>query len=445
MGEIPGSIRDDSPNKDKTMTKNQQPVTAVVVGAGGRGWTYSLFAKEHPDRLKIVGAAEPKEYNRTRVAQGHNLPASNVFTDWRELAAQPKMADAAIICTQDAMHVEPAIAFAKLGYAILLEKPMAPSEEECARIVQAAKEAGVLFGVCHVMRYTHYTQKLKELVDSGLIGDVVNIQHLEPVGYWHQAHSFVRGNWRNEQESSFMLLAKSCHDLDWISYVMGSQCLSVSSFGTLKHFRKAEKPVEAGDATRCLHCAFEPKCPYSAKKIYLGRLENGNPGWPVSVVDPEPAVDSLTAALETGPYGRCVYECDNDVVDNQVVNMLFAGGKTASFTMTAFNQAAHRKTHIFGTRGELYGDGETIEHFDFLTDQTSVIDTNVDDGTQLGGHGGGDYGLMNRFVAAVCENNQKLILSGADESLESHRMVFAAERARLNNTVENLAGPVSGD
>lgn len=426
------------------MSATQHPVTAIVIGAGGRGMTYSQFAKAFPERLKIVGTAEPRTWNRQYMTETYNLPAENVTIDWRELASRPRFADVAIIATQDAMHLEPAIAFARLGYHILLEKPMAPNEEDCQKIVAAAKESNVIFGVCHVLRYTRYTQTLKSLLDSGVIGEVVSLQHLEPVGYWHQAHSFVRGNWRNQEESSFMLLAKSCHDLDWIRYIMGERCLSVSSFGSLKHFKKAEKPAKAGDATRCLHCAYEPECPYSAKKIYLGRLERGETGWPVSVLTPEPTFESVTAALETGPYGRCVYECDNDVVDNQVVNMLFEGGKTASFTMTAFNKAAHRKTRIFGTRGEIYGDGQYIEIFDFLTDQTRVIDTeatssDADGGVAvLGGHGGGDYGLMDHFVAAVCANDRGLILSGPDESLETHRMVFAAEQARLDNTVVNL-------
>lgn len=420
------------------MSPNTKTVTAVIAGAGGRGTNYSLFAIEHPDRLKITGVAEPKAFNRQRMVETHAIPAENVFTDWRDMASRPRMADAVIIATQDAMHVEPAIAFAKLGYAILLEKPMAPSEAECQRIVQVVKENNNIFGVCHVMRYTGYTQKLKELVDSGLIGDVVSMQHLEPVGYWHQAHSFVRGNWRNEQESSFMLLAKSCHDLDWISYIMGEPCLSLSSFGALKHFRKEEKPAAAGEAKRCLHCAYEPDCPYSAKKIYLGRLAVGHTGWPVDVLTPEPTVESVTEALEHGPYGRCVYECDNDVVDHQVVNMLFANNKTASFTMTAFNQAGHRKTRIFGTRGELYGNGVTIEHFDFLTDQRQLIETVQMDSSILGGHGGGDYGLMDRFVSAVCAGDPGLILTGPDESLESHRMVFGAEQARRQHKVVDL-------
>jgi len=421
------------------MTQTDRTVTAVVVGAGGRGMGYSIFAKEFPERLKIVGVAEPKDYNRNWMVENHHLPEEYMFKDWQELAQKPRLADAVIIATQDTMHAEPAIAFAKQGYAILLEKPMAPNEADCLRIAQAVRETKVLFAVCHVMRYTAYTQALKNLVVSGLIGDVVSLQHLEPVGYWHQAHSFVRGNWRNEKESSFMLLSKSCHDLDWIRYIMGDKCLSVSSFGALKHFKKSQKPAEAGSATHCLSCAYEPQCPYSAKKIYLGFLARGDTGWPVNVVTPQPTFASVTAALESGPYGRCVYECDNDVVDHQVVNLWFEHEKSATFTMTAFNQAGHRKTRIFGTRGELYGNGETIEHFDFLTDQSRVISTATADASILGGHGGGDYGLMDRFVTAVARNDASYILSGVDESLESHRMVFAAEWARKERQVVDLS------
>jgi predicted dehydrogenase len=420
------------------MSTGNQPVTAIVIGAGGRGMNYATFALSHPDRLKIVGVAEPKQWNREQMVSAHSIPPENVSADWRTLAARPRFADAVIVATQDSMHVDPAVAFANLGYSMLLEKPMAPNEADCHRIVEAVKQKDILFGVCHVMRYTGYTQALKKVIDSGAIGEIVNIQHLEPVGYWHQAHSFVRGNWRNEQESSFMLLAKSCHDLDWILYIMGEPCQSISSFGSLKHFKKSEKPQAAGSAVRCLTCAYEPQCPYSAKKIYLGRLAQGETGWPVNVLHPEPTVASITTALENGPYGRCVYECDNDVVDNQVVNMLFSGGRTATFTMTAFNQQRDRQTRIFGTRGEIYGDGSKITVFDFLTDSVTVHDTEAGDSSILGGHGGGDYGLMDHFVAAVCENDKNRILSGADESLLSHRMVFAAERARHENSVVNI-------
>jgi predicted dehydrogenase len=420
------------------MSDQAKQVTAVVVGAGGRGMGYARFAQEQPNRLKIVGVAEPLKWNREKMKQEYNIPPEYVFESWQQLADRPKIADAVLICTQDAMHTDPAVAFADLGYAMLLENPMAPTADDCRRIVSAVKRNRTLLAVAHVMRYTRYTQALKKVISSGVIGDIVSVQHLEPVGYWHQAHSFVRGNWRNEKESSFMLLAKSCHDLDWLRYIVNKPCKSVSSFGSLKHFRKESKPTAADDAVRCLDCAFEPKCPYSAKKIYLGRLQEGLTGWPVNVLVPNPTIENVTETLKNGPYGRCVYECDNDVVDHQVVSLWFDDDVSAVFTMTAFNQAGHRKTRVFGTLGEIYGNGETLEIFDFLTDESRIIDTATSDSSILGGHGGGDYGLMDSFVNAVASEDANLILSGADESLETHLMVFAAEQARHSHSVVDL-------
>ena len=418
----------------------KKPVSLLIIGAGGRGKGYAAFAQEHPARVKISGVAEPRADYRQYMVDTYHLPSEHVFDDWKAAAEKPQFADAVIISTQDAMHVEPAMAFAERGYAILLEKPMAPNEEDCMKIVEAVKRHGTLFAVCHVMRYTQYTQAFKKLIDSGAIGEIVSLQHLEPVGYWHQAHSFVRGNWRNEKESSFMLLAKSCHDLDWIRYIVDRACLSVSSFGNLKHFRKEEMPAGASD--RCLTCQVEANCPYSGKKIYLKMVENGYTFWPVDVLAFNPSLETITEALRTGPYGRCVYACDNDVVDHQVVNMLFQGGGTATFTMTAFTEQSHRKTRVFGTRGELCGDGVEIVQYDFLTDEKKTINTAAMDGSILGGHGGGDYGLMDRFIQAVAEGKQDIVLSGPDESLETHRMVFAAERARKEHRVVDLVKAV---
>jgi len=420
------------------MNAEIRPVTVVVIGAGGRGMGYAQFAQAYPDRLKIVGVAEPRDWYRTQMADTYIIPKDNVFTDWKQAANREKFADAVLICTQDSMHVEPAVAFANLGYAILLEKPMAPSPEECIRIVNAVKKNQVLFAVAHVMRYTNFSRVLKSVLDSGTIGDIVTFQHLEPVGYWHQAHSFVRGNWRNEAESSPMLLAKSCHDLDWIRFMIGARCCSLSSFGSLRHFKKSEKPAAAENAVRCLDCQYERECPYSAVKIYMGRVKHGDLGWPVNVLTPEPDEATVLEALHSGPYGRCVYECDNTVVDHQVVNFWFEGDTSAVFTMTAFNKADHRKTRIFGTRGEIFADGSKITIFDFLSDQTQVIDSLAGDSSILGGHGGGDYGLMDAFVSAVSQNDPEKILSGPDESLETHLMVFAAEKSRLEHKIIDL-------
>ncbi len=314
---------------------------------------------------------------------------------------------------------------------------MAPTADECRRIVESALKNKVIFAVCHVLRYTDYTQKLKSLLSEGAIGRVINIQHLEPVGYWHQAHSFVRGNWRKQADSTFMLLAKSCHDLDWIRYIMGAECTRISSFGSLVHFREQQRPE--GAAERCLDCTIESTCPYSAKKIYHGRVLNGETGWPVDVITDDVTEEGVLQALQQGPYGRCVYACDNDVVDHQVVNLEFADSCTASFTMTAFTEATHRRTRLFGTHGEIEANGAEIDIFDFHRDEHSVIDVSASDATILGGHGGGDARLIESFVRAVGERNSDLVLSGPKETLETHMMVFAAEQSRIENRVVSIA------
>ncbi len=414
------------------------PVAIAVIGAGSRGTGYAEYALEHPDKAQIAGVAEPRDFYRDSLAKAHKIPAGNVFKDWRQAAEKPKFADAVIIATQDRDHADPAVAFAQKGYHILLEKPMAPTEADCRRIVKAVEGKGIVFAVCHVMRYTVYTRELKSVLDSGRIGKIVSMQHLEPVGYWHQAHSFVRGNWRNEAETSFMLLSKSCHDIDWIRYVMGKPCRRVSSFGSLYHFKKEEKPKEAGTARRCTECAYEPKCPYSSLGIYMKRVEKGRFHWPVEVLTTDHTKAGVEKALREGPYGRCVYECDNDVVDHQVVNLEFSGGETVAFTMTAFTEQSDRRTRIFGTRGQITGDGRNIEIYDFLTQAKETIDVESLPGDITGGHGGGDTGLMSSFVSAVAANDPGKVLSGPQEPLESHLMVFAAERARREGKTLSL-------
>ncbi|WP_328924466.1 Gfo/Idh/MocA family oxidoreductase [Streptomyces sp. NBC_00190] len=257
-------------------------ITLAVVGAGERGTGHARWALAHPERATVVAVAEPRKARRERFAADHALGAGTAVDDWRVLAARGRVADAVLICTLDREHLEPVLAFAALGYHIMLEKPMALTEDECRRIVAAVEAAGVILSVGHILRYTPYTRALKHVLDSGRIGDVVSVQHLEPVGFWHQAHSFVRGNWRREDQASSMLMAKSCHDLDWLQYVLGRPPVRVSSFGRLSHFRPGNRP--AGAADRCLDCAVEDTCPYSAKRDYGDRLAQGRHGWPLSVL-----------------------------------------------------------------------------------------------------------------------------------------------------------------
>jgi predicted dehydrogenase len=410
-------------------------VTLALVGAGLRGQTYARHAVA-TGRGRVVAVAEPDPHRRAAVAAEFRIPADRVYAGWAELAAAGRLADAAIVATQDRLHLAPAVALADLGYHLLLEKPMAPTEAEATEIAAAAVRNGVILAVCHVLRYTPYTKLVKGLLDEGRIGRLVSVEHLEPVGWWHHAHSFVRGNWRREDESGPMLLTKSCHDIDWLVYLFGRLPERVSSFGSRTHFRASERPEGAAD--RCLDCPVEPTCPYSAKRRYLDALADPEQHfWPLGAVTAEPTEQAVLHALRTGPYGRCVYGADNDVVDHQVVLMEFAGGVTCSFTMSAFTPMEQRHTRLMGTHGYLDGDGSRLRYVDFRTGAETTIESGPD---HADGHGGGDLGLVEAFLAAVAAGDPSLVSSDAAQSLASHRVVWAAERARHAGEVVRLTG-----
>lgn len=413
-------------------------VTLALVGAGIRGQSYARHAVAS-GAGRLVAVAEPDPGRRAAAAREFGIPGTRVYAGWAEMAADGRLADAAIVATQDRDHAAPAIALAGQGYHLLLEKPMAPTEAEAAAITRAAERAGVMLAVCHVLRYTPHTRTLKSLLEEGRIGRLVSVQHLEPVGWWHQAHSFVRGNWRRSDTSAPMLLTKCCHDVDWLMYLFGRAPVRVSSFGGLTHFRPEDAP--AGAAGRCLDCPVEPSCPYSAKRLYLGCL--GDPRrefWPLSAVTEDRTEEGVLQALRTGPYGRCVYACDNDVVDHQVVTMEFADGATCSFTMSAFTPMDHRRTRLLGTHGYADSDGRTIRLVDFRTGAEESLDATAAGGpSAAGGHGGGDEGLTSAFLRAVAGSDPTALTSDAATSLASHRVVWAAERARTTGTVVTLA------
>jgi predicted dehydrogenase len=412
-------------------------VTLALVGAGLRGQTYARHAVAG-GRGRVVAVAEPDPRRRAAAAAEFQIPPRQVYADWADLAAAGKLADAAVIATQDRMHRDPAVRLAGLGYHILLEKPMAPTEPEAAEIAAAAARAGVIFAVCHVLRYTPYTRMVKRLVAEGRIGQLVSVQHLEPVGWWHHAHSFVRGSWRREDVSGPMLLTKSCHDIDWLVHVVGAVPTRVSSFGSLTHFRAAERPPGAAD--RCLDCPLETTCPYSAKRLYLDCLADSDRHfWPLGAVTSEFTEAAVLAALRTGPYGRCVYASDNDVVDHQVVNLEFPDGATGTFTMSAFTPMEHRQTRLMGTHGYLEGNGRTVRYVDFRTGREETFDSAAEGGpSAAGGHGGGDEGLTAAFLAAVAAGDPSLLSSDAAESLATHRVVWAAERSRHSGETVRL-------
>ncbi len=415
-----------------------KPVTVLIVGAGSRGSIYADWMDKVSVPAKVVAVAEPRAERRELLARQHGLAAENVFDRWdAPLERAGKIADAVIITTPDHLHVEPACAYAERGYHMILEKPMAPTADGCRQVAAAVRKAGVMSCIGHVLRYAPYTRKLIEVLRAGAIGQVLDVQHLEPVGYWHQAHSFVRGNWGNQSRSSFMLLSKSCHDLDWLAYVVGSHPRRVSSFGTLSHFKAENAP--AGSAQRCLDCPadVEAACPYSAKRVYFAMLERGVKGWPLDVLTTDLTPAGLERALRETPYGQCAYRCDNDVVDHQVVNIEFDGAQTGVFTMTAFSRAnMFRQTRIFGTRGEIFTDGRRVEVYDFVTEKVTTYEVAGLEGSQQ--HAGGDQALLEAFLGAVANNDPARIVTDAEETLATHLAVFAAEQARLEGRVVEI-------
>ena len=407
-----------------------RPVTIALAGTGSRGNTFASFAQQYPDRARIVVVADPRAGRRDALADQLGVAADRRFNDWRELVASPRFADAVIVTTPDREHVGPACRFAELGYHVLLEKPIAPTRAECIEVIDSIEKAGVIFAVCHVMRYTAYTDTVKDVVAKGRLGQLVGIEHLEPIGWWHFAHSYVRGNWRRSDQAGPSILTKCCHDLDWLRYIVDRPAVAVSSWGGLHHFTATNRP--AGAADRCLDCAVEPDCPYSAPRLYLGCLGDAErERWPLSVVTTDLTEPGVRRALRDGPYGRCVYACDNDVADHQVVTIEFEGGVTATLTMSAFTPAGRRRTRIMGTRGFLEGDGQHLTLTDFVTGEVESFDLVVGGGGAAGGHDGGDFGVMSAFLDAVSAGDRSLVRSGPRESLESHLMAFAAERSRL--------------
>ena len=424
-----------------------EPVTVAIIGCGQRGKGYAQYALTHPERCKVVAVAEPRAEPRKRFVQAHLIDQTLVFKSWEDLANASeetfntigrRLADAVIIAVQDNLHLKVATAFARQGYHILCEKPMATTLEECIAMEQAIKKANVIFGMGHVLRYSPYSKEITEIVRSGSLGRLINIVQVEPVGYYHFAHSYVRGNWRKESESCFSLMTKSCHDIDIICHWLSPATpVRVSSFGSLQHFRKESKPAEAGDATRCMDCPMEKECEYSAKKIYLDRVSRGSTGWPVStIVDDIPDIENVKSVLKTGPYGRCVYESDNDVCDHQVVQMEFTGGSTASFTMVAFTSAiCDRQSRFHFAHGEIIGDMDTFTVTDFRKG-TKKVHRPIH---EPGGHGGGDLGLIRAFVDAVRTGNQELLGTNVEEVLKSHLTVFAAELSRKEGRVVDCA------
>ncbi|XP_076042801.1 putative oxidoreductase YteT isoform X2 [Oratosquilla oratoria] len=373
----------------------------------------------------------------------HGVPEHRCFNSWEDLLEEDRFADCVLICTLERDHMG-AVPLAHKGYHILLEKPMAVTLEDCRAIYKASKDADIIMSVCTVLRYLPIVGKMRDLILSGVIGEVVNVNLVSPIAFWNFAHAFVRGNMANTERSAFLALSYGCHDLDLVSFLVDTRCIRVSSFGSLVHFRKDKKPEGAG--SRCLECDIERSCPYSARRIYLDPKPTG-PKYPVGAVcrEREPKetyLERVEQALREGPYGKCVYDLDNDVCDNQVIYLEFENGATASLTLVGpTEELLRRQLRIHGSKGQLMWDGNPqnpVRHFDFLTQKVNEHTSSIEVDSSVWDHGGADYFTIKAFVDAVAENNKDYIYSGPEEALASHLLSFAAEDSRKTGCVVTI-------
>jgi predicted dehydrogenase len=419
-----------------------KPIEAVMIGAGSRGYyAYGPYALQHPDEIRFTAIVEPHDERRRRFAQAHDVPPERQFRTWQELYARDRIADALVNCTLDRMHLESTLPALEQGYDVLLEKPMSNTLAGNVKLVQTAEKQGRLLMICHVLRYTAFFSTLHDILASGRLGRIITVEHRENVVYWHMAHSYVRGNWRSSELESPMILAKCCHDLDILYWNLGP-VIRINSFGSLIHYRPENAPP--GATERCTDgCPVADDCPWYAPRLYL--RDDDYTGWPISVISEDTGLAARRRALESGPYGRCVYHCDNDVVDHQTVNMEFESGTTGVLFMHGHSHAENRTMRYDGTRATLrgkfgYGYGDTIEVHDHLTGRIEQVD--IEAGAS--GHGGGDEGIMAAFVQALRNPGEAMpVLSAANvttarHSLESHLMAFAAEEARVEGSIVRM-------
>ena len=414
----------------KTETTLSRPVRIVVIGAGNRAHKYLEYARRNPEQLRLAAIVEVNDLRRRAMADAFGLPDKYCYAHYDDFFAEGLDADMVLISTPENAHFDPAVKAIDAGYHVLLEKPIAQRLDECREIARRARRRGVLVGVCHVLRYHPYFAKIRELVASGRLGHVVSVNHTASVGLDRATHSYVRGIFRRESEANPILLAKCCHDIDFLLWLTGSHCRRLSSFGSLRWFRAENAPAQS--AARCIDCPVEKQCPYSAVDLYYNRRD-----WISNFDIPAGATleEVILRELRSGDYGRCVFRCDNDVVDHQIVSMEMDNDVTISFSMDAFTLGDQRETPIRLTHGEIAGDERTLRVRKFRGGEERVYD--FSGLLEKPFHAGADLLLIEDFVDTLSRREHRFRTAIAN-SVESHRSCFEAERSRLTGQTVTL-------
>lgn len=424
---------------------NKKPVTAIIVGAGHRAMVYSKLALTNPELLKIVGVADPNPIRRKQCMEKFGFSEDMCFENADELAKKGKLADTIINGTMDEQHIETAVPLLNCGYDMLLEKPFAVNEEEMRELVDCAKKNNSKVMICHVLRYTPFYYGIKKRIVDGEIGDIINIQTNEHVSYHHLSTSYVRGKWANSDKChTSMLLAKCCHDLDIIMWMMAeTKPTQISSIGSKYQFKPENAPKGAG--TICMKdCPLVDTCVYSTKRLYIDHPDR----WAFYVWDAlegieNPTIeDKIKLMKSDSPYARCMYKCDNNVVDHQSVLINFASGATATHNMVGGSSEPRRNIHIIGTKGEIFGNFEESKFYVSKIDPSpdahngecriEEVDLNVsgDMVGAYGGHGGGDERLAEDFVKFIQGEKPSLACTSIFDSVAGHLAVYLADESR---------------
>ena len=409
-----------------------EPIKAVLMGAGGRGFfAFGGYATKNPEDLKFIAVAEPDEYRRNRFGDVHNISSENRFNTWEDLLKVPKLASVLFNATGDDTHYLSSMSAMDKGYDVVLEKPMASTSEECSALVEKSDKLKKKLIIFHELRYTSFFQKVYEIVNSGKLGDIITVEHRENVVYWHYAHSFVRGTWRNTRDSAPFILAKCCHDLDLLFWIIGKKVKKLSSFGSLKHFKLDQAP-NSNVPDRCTDgCPVEDSCIYYAPRLYSGFAKGYQR---IFELDEVTSGKSLNEILSISNYGRCVYKSDNNVVDNQTVNLEFENGVLASFITTAHTNKGSRFVRFDGTKGTLIGEFSSFGSEIKITDHLSSEEESVNLGSTYDdkNHGGGDENMLKDIVQNL-KNDLTATQNSVHDAFESHLMALAAEESRENN------------
>ena len=403
-----------------------EKVKLAIIGTGLRGaYTYAPLIAKYKDKCEIVAFVENKKGRRDLFLEKYPVDKDMVFDNLNDFIAHDKLADAVIISHYDLLHYDTAQVLLVKGYDVLVETPVANSLDGLVHLKEySLKNKDRLFMVAYNNRYSSFYTKLKEIVDDKKLGDLINISYNVDIGYQNFVHNYVRGNWRITSDTATIMLTNSCQDIDMMINLSKGKCQKVSCFSDLRIFNWENFNTKMSE--NCFRCSEEESCPFSAKKIYLQEDKFIN-----NSVHINPTKDNLEAILKQGPYGKCVFYCDNDVCDNLTSIFKFDNKVTSNFNINAFTKESDKKIRLFYKEGEVEASfkQKEIKIKSFLNTDEKIIKIDQENT---------DEKLFLDFIDRVKNKNYKSCISDVGSVIESHVATFAAEFANVSETVVDV-------